>query len=617
MNEVFKTVLSLSCSGGLLAAFLCLMRPLLGIRLSRQWQYYIWLVAVARLFLPLAPEINLMGTIFREIERNTIQSEYALVPGQDTFAALITQKDYAESEAYHVSNEPTYAEREKSYSKKERTWTVIFGYLGLGWLVTALILFSRKITIYQSFVKYIRAGCMEVEDFGMLEGLGKLAEQCNIKTRVELCTNNLIASPLLIGFFRPCIVLPAAKMAEPDFQYTILHELTHFKRRDMFYKWLVQTVICVHWFNPLVYLMGREVERTCELSCDEAIIKSMGGQERRAYGDTLLNAAGAGGGYKEPIASVTLAESKELLKERLDAITGYHRKSRLIRFLSFALAVTICLLAAFMGAYAIYPFNAPILAEKEYTLKELKEMGISGITVNTENDISVIRGGETLKIKYYVGNQEECTLKPMEDYANSQWNLSLTTGARITRPVVITVPEQFDLKLLEIMTINGNISLSDCAAKRIRVTSLFGQIVIHEGYASEQIMVNAYHGSALLNGTALPESGRDSYGTAFITDSGSILFRPADSTDNYGFLIDYGEEAEVSFNGEFCEMIETEIEYEAEDSSAGESDGYYTKPVQSVITRRSKFTINESAAVKIYFFSVKGSLAVQEKIVAK
>ena len=56
----------------------------------------------------------------------------------------------------------------------------------------------------------------------------------------------------------------------------------------MFYKWLVQFTICLHWFNPLVYLMGREVNNACEFSCDEAVIKNLDNDGIKAYGNTLL-----------------------------------------------------------------------------------------------------------------------------------------------------------------------------------------------------------------------------------------------------------------------------------------------------------------------------------------
>ena len=71
------------------------------------------------------------------------------------------------------------------------------------------------------------------------------------------------------------MVLPAVGLLTADFDYSILHELMHIKRLDMFYKWLVQFAVCVHWFNPFVYLMRKETGRGCELSCDEAVIREL------------------------------------------------------------------------------------------------------------------------------------------------------------------------------------------------------------------------------------------------------------------------------------------------------------------------------------------------------
>ena len=66
MNGVFRVFLSLSFSGSLLILLLLLARPLVQKRFSRRWQYYIWLVAIARLLLPLSPEVSLTGTLFQE-----------------------------------------------------------------------------------------------------------------------------------------------------------------------------------------------------------------------------------------------------------------------------------------------------------------------------------------------------------------------------------------------------------------------------------------------------------------------------------------------------------------------------------------------------------------------
>lgn len=348
MNETLKVVLSLSLSGTLLILLLFLLRSLSRERLSKRWQYYIWLVVVARLLFPFAPETNLMATLFQGTDRASEQTE--------TVSPYIWQGgiiDKSQTGEMTDGQNNLYSEQVEPVNSPVRNGVAtVWQNLWIGWLVAALLLFARKITIYQDFVKYIRAGCVDVADIDLLERFGKLVEQNQIKTTVELCTNHLISSPLLIGFFRPCIILPTADLPSVDFDYTIRHELMHFKRRDMFYKWLVQFTVCIHWFNPFVYLMSREIGRLCELSCDEAVIQKLDTQGRRAYGDTLLNAIGLGGSYKDSLVSLTLNESKELLKERLEAIMNFKKIPKWAIFTSlFLMGMLVCSFN-FFGAYA-------------------------------------------------------------------------------------------------------------------------------------------------------------------------------------------------------------------------------------------------------------------------
>ena len=114
----------------------------------------------------------------------------------------------------------------------------------------------------------------------------------------------------------------------------------------MIYKWLVQAAICLHWFNPLVYRMEREISRACELACDEAVMRGMGG------------------GYRNSLASLTLNEGAELLKERLGAIMSYQKISKKVRWCSVFLAAWFAAGAAAVGAYAspaLSPAVAPVV----------------------------------------------------------------------------------------------------------------------------------------------------------------------------------------------------------------------------------------------------------------
>ncbi len=219
------------------------------------------------------------------------------------------------------------------------------------WSVLALVLFVRKITIYQSFIQYMKAGSTEVSDIKILNLLSDCEEKLNIKIRVELSYNPLIASPMIIGFFRPRIVLPAGGIEDKELSYIFLHELTHYKHRDMFYKWLIQIVVCAHWFNPFAYLLEKEVNKSCELSCDEKVISILGDKARREYGDMLLSFMKSDNLYKSSLASVTLTEGAEQLKERLGAIMNFKKKTKWWIFISLLLTAMLGCGFTVSGAY--------------------------------------------------------------------------------------------------------------------------------------------------------------------------------------------------------------------------------------------------------------------------
>jgi beta-lactamase regulating signal transducer with metallopeptidase domain len=356
VSVVMKVVFSLSLSGSLLILILLLCRPLFRERLSRQWQYYIWLVVIARLILPVAPQTSVVGTAFANMDRPE-QAAQTADPGTMHGSEQVSAQKETLVVRYQRSGENGSGGSVRGISTGGLGGRLLQN-LWILWFGAALFLLLRRITLYQFFAKYIRIGHGEVSDPALLDRLAQIGEGVGVSRPVELYVNSQVPSPLLIGFFRPCIVLPTADLSADDFSYTVRHELMHYKRKDMFYKWLVQLTVCLHWFNPLVWLMSREINRACEFSCDEAVIRPLGEEGRRAYGDTLFRAMAAGGSDKGVPVSVALNESVELMKERLCAIMKFRKSSRLVTTVSVVLAAAMTMGATVMGAY-VEPVGTP------------------------------------------------------------------------------------------------------------------------------------------------------------------------------------------------------------------------------------------------------------------
>ncbi|MEY8576441.1 M56 family metallopeptidase [Oscillospiraceae bacterium 21-37] len=397
MNAVLKIFLSMSFSGSLLILALLFGKQFLKNKISRQWQYYIWLVVVLRLLLPFGTEVSLMGKAYQAVDQAISQT--APLPPQQQLPLNAPESNLAPAVGAEHHNETisSPADDVTTAHPLQDIGVLLINQIWLVWLVAALGLLIRKITIYQGFMRYIRAGLTPVSDIERLDELSIVAEQSGIKKPIELCVNPLVSSPLLIGFFRPCIVLPSADIPEKDFRYIILHELTHYKRRDMFYKWLVQITVCLHWFNPLVYLMSQEVTKACEFSCDEAVLAKMGCNHAQDYGKTLLDAMAAVGRYKENLGAVTLSENKQLLKERLGAIMSFKKASKAIRLLTGMLTLCIIFSAAFVGIYstaAAADVPNSIHADNSLEMETLDFKGTSYYLVYNEAQLRAIGTGK-------------------------------------------------------------------------------------------------------------------------------------------------------------------------------------------------------------------------------
>ena len=109
---------------------------------------------------------------------------------------------------------------------------------------------------------------------------------CDREAELYRCSG--IHTPMLMGFRRPVILLPADVPAG-SLEAALAHELTHLKHRDTWYMLLMTLARCVHWFNPLVWLMVRVARRDMELCCDYDLLNGQGEEVRRAYGRAILD----------------------------------------------------------------------------------------------------------------------------------------------------------------------------------------------------------------------------------------------------------------------------------------------------------------------------------------
>ena len=111
-----------------------------------------------------------------------------------------------------------------------------------------------------------------------------------LRRSVQIRQSDQISAPLTYGIVRPVVLMPKKTDWEngQQLQYILTHEYMHIRHFDMVWKLIAVAALCVHWFNPMVWLMYYIFNSDIELSCDESVVRQFGDNSRISYANTLI-----------------------------------------------------------------------------------------------------------------------------------------------------------------------------------------------------------------------------------------------------------------------------------------------------------------------------------------
>lgn len=195
---------------------------------------------------------------------------------------------------------------------------------------------------YMSFLYLAREAGQPAERDTLHRVLAEQKQSLGIRRDIPLVVTPAADCPMLAGFVKPALYLPDEALSEQEAMFIFRHELTHYKRGDLWLKLLLTAAKMVHWFNPLVYLMARFAQEDIELACDDAVVRGMDGAARRAYGETILRSAAAQV-KKRALVSCFTGDKKTLMR-RFEGLFDTRAKKR-----GVALVVAAAVLVGSLG----------------------------------------------------------------------------------------------------------------------------------------------------------------------------------------------------------------------------------------------------------------------------
>lgn len=171
----------------------------------------------------------------------------------------------------------------------------------------------------------------------------------SMRRTVKVRQSDQINAPLTYGLLRPVILLPKNTDWQNTRQllYILAHEWMHVRRFDVLWKWMLAAAVCLHWFNPLVWVMYVLANRDIEMSCDEAVVRTFGDTAKKAYAMALINLEER----RSWFSPFCFNFSKHAIEERIVSIMKYRRSS------AVAIVLSVILI---LGTTSAFAFSATV-----------------------------------------------------------------------------------------------------------------------------------------------------------------------------------------------------------------------------------------------------------------
>lgn len=349
------SLLQMSFLGTVIILLIVVLRAVLINRLPKKTFLILWWIALIRLLVPFS--IKSVTSIYSLLQ--SIYSDINPVRTAQTTTFLPIHGNMPE-----IANGLSEAMVQRTES---------LSILSVIWLAGLLLCFGFFAVSYIKCYREFRFSLPVENDI-----LEAWKEKHPLKRSLSIRQTETIAAPLSYGVIRPVILMPKNTEWKNIYQlrYVLEHEYVHIRRLDMLTKLIMIAAVCIHWFNPLVWVMYILFNRDLELSCDETVVRRFGMDIKSVYATALISMEEK----KSGLTPLCNSFSKNAIEERIRAIMKIKKTSK------FAVIISAVLVICVTGGFAT---SASSLEKKTETAQENGETTVALNEVNIREDESL------------------------------------------------------------------------------------------------------------------------------------------------------------------------------------------------------------------------------------
>ncbi len=332
------SLLQMSVSGAILIVVVIAIRAVTINRLPKITFLVLWGIVFARLLLPFSISSALSVYSFAGQQESSVL-EPIPQSGQTYFGA----EDKQQTISAAMDIVPQSDAKVLPVTKNMQSSALLSTVLKSIWAVGALLTFLYFVGSYLRCRLEFQTALPVENSFAT-----KWIEEHSIRRRFCIRQSDRISTPLTYGIVCPVILMPKETdwSQTKQIQYILMHEYVHICRYDALTKLICICALCIHWFNPFVWIMYVIFNRDVEISCDESVVRWFGEDSKSAYARMLIQLEETRSSSVPFCSSFLSKISKNAMEERICAIVKIKKKSLL------AVMVAVVLVAGVTTAFA-------------------------------------------------------------------------------------------------------------------------------------------------------------------------------------------------------------------------------------------------------------------------
>lgn len=399
---IFKQIAYLSFNASILALIIILVKKIFNKALTPKWHYYIWLLLIIRLlvpfyiesptsiyslFSPTAKKINLPQKIIKNINytKDSTNKSATSLNSKAAPSGKSNLKKQTSSNSVPLKTTET------------RNYDFIMKLIVCMWVIGIVIMLIYTISINVFFAiklkRYKKSSNIRINS--ILKNCKKIM---HISRNITIFTTNKLRTPSLYGFLKIKILACEAHMenlSDDEIKYIFLHELSHYKRKDILLNWIIVLLQIIHFFNPIIWYAFYKMHEDCEISCDAAALKYVNKDEYQNYGNTIIKLLRLLSESNFIPTTAGISKNKSSYKRRIIMISNFKKSSWITTIISLTLITSVAVTG--LTSCSSVPEKTSLSSDQKMSAEASNTDNKTSVSNDTKQNASTATGKSTNK----------------------------------------------------------------------------------------------------------------------------------------------------------------------------------------------------------------------------